>query len=475
MTTIHPKSTRRIILAHQIMEFQAVVLAAGRGSRMTDLTSNATKSLLPIGNKPMVWYPVNTLQRAGFEEAIVVVSKSYQAATQNLLDMCKVKIKLDIVGIPDQDYMGTADTLRYIKDRIKQDVLVISCDLVTEISIHHIANIFRTYDATVTMLLCNASDMPADVPVPGPKSKKRTECDFIGFDEKGSRVLFMTSEADLADKDDDKIKLRKSMLKRHPNINIRSNLTDCHLYLMKKWVIDYLADNENISSIKGELIPHLVKKQFTKRKKADLPHTTESVTSQEVQTDILSYISEPSLSEEIKAMSSWIDHRGDMEECFHGSKIRCYAHIVNGGLCVRTNTVGTYCETNRQIPRFLKAIEKDQVNVHPSAELKGRPQIGSDCLVGERCEIADKVSVKRSIIGSECQISEKVKISSSLILNNVHIAEGCSIQGCIISDDAHIEEKCELKDCIVGSGQHIKANSKFSNESLVADEEMMEI
>lgn len=66
-------------------------------------------------------------------------------------------------------------------------------------------------------------------------------------------------------------------------------------------------------------------------------------------SDILSYIPENHLSSEIQEMSFWIDHRGDMEECFHGDKIRCYAYIVNGGLCVRTNTVGTYCETNKQV------------------------------------------------------------------------------------------------------------------------------
>lgn len=49
------------------MEFQAVVMAAGRGSRMTELTSCIAKPLLPVGNKPMIWYPVNMLEKAGFE------------------------------------------------------------------------------------------------------------------------------------------------------------------------------------------------------------------------------------------------------------------------------------------------------------------------------------------------------------------------------------------------------------------------
>ncbi len=57
------------------MEFQAVVLAAGRGSRMTDLTARTPKALLPVANRPMVWYPVKMLENAGFEgiEAIDIL------------------------------------------------------------------------------------------------------------------------------------------------------------------------------------------------------------------------------------------------------------------------------------------------------------------------------------------------------------------------------------------------------------------
>ena len=53
------------------MEFQAVVMAAGRGSRMSELTSCIAKPLLPVGNKPMIWYPVNMLEKAGFEGYLI--------------------------------------------------------------------------------------------------------------------------------------------------------------------------------------------------------------------------------------------------------------------------------------------------------------------------------------------------------------------------------------------------------------------
>ena len=48
-------------------EFQAVIMAAGSGSRMYPLTENIPKALLPVGNLPMIWYPIRLLEKAGFE------------------------------------------------------------------------------------------------------------------------------------------------------------------------------------------------------------------------------------------------------------------------------------------------------------------------------------------------------------------------------------------------------------------------
>lgn len=50
-----------------IPEFQAVVLAGGKGSRFTDVTQNKAKCLLPVGNLPLLWYPLNMLQKNGFQ------------------------------------------------------------------------------------------------------------------------------------------------------------------------------------------------------------------------------------------------------------------------------------------------------------------------------------------------------------------------------------------------------------------------
>lgn len=59
------------------MNMKGVILAGGLGSRLYPLTHATNKHLLPIYNKPMIFYPIETLVNAGVNEILVVTGGPY--------------------------------------------------------------------------------------------------------------------------------------------------------------------------------------------------------------------------------------------------------------------------------------------------------------------------------------------------------------------------------------------------------------
>lgn len=64
---------------------KGIVLAGGTGSRLFPLTKVTNKHLLPIGNKPMIYYPIEKLTGAGIEEVLIVTGTEHMGDVVNLL------------------------------------------------------------------------------------------------------------------------------------------------------------------------------------------------------------------------------------------------------------------------------------------------------------------------------------------------------------------------------------------------------
>lgn len=67
------------------MDLKGVVLAGGMGTRLMPLTKVTNKHLLPVGRKPMIYYPVEKLIGAGIEEILIVTGLEHMGDVVNLL------------------------------------------------------------------------------------------------------------------------------------------------------------------------------------------------------------------------------------------------------------------------------------------------------------------------------------------------------------------------------------------------------
>ena len=92
---------------------KGIVLAGGMGTRMSPLTKSVNKQLLPVYDKPLLFYPLSILMLAGIKDILIIVNKGQLQQFKKLLPNGKnLGIKITFAeqkypkGLPDAFIIG---------------------------------------------------------------------------------------------------------------------------------------------------------------------------------------------------------------------------------------------------------------------------------------------------------------------------------------------------------------------------------
>jgi len=135
------------------MDLRGIILAGGTGSRLMPLTKVTNKHLLPVGQKPMIYYPIEKLTSIGIEEILIVTGIEHMGDVVSLLGSGKqfgcrftYKVQDEAGGIAQA--LGLAENFAQ-----RKPVVVILGDNVFEANLKDYADRFITQKAGARVLL----------------------------------------------------------------------------------------------------------------------------------------------------------------------------------------------------------------------------------------------------------------------------------------------------------------------------------
>ncbi|KAI9292378.1 hypothetical protein K502DRAFT_343953 [Neoconidiobolus thromboides FSU 785] len=422
--------------------YQAVIFSEDEyKSKISALTRGVPSTLLPIANQPALHYILNWLEKGNIKEVILVLSPSanLQAEAQLTHYLTKVyqgPVKVELY--PVDVSVKSVQALSMLKHKINGNFLVFGTSFICDVPLTNILNEHSKRLPLMTSYFYENSKIESN-------SSEHVHPNIIGIEPNLGLWVYNKKHSS-----EDDLTIKMSLLNKYPRVNFYKNLYNSDLYIFSPWILDFISNNNSLTTICDDLIPLLVKLQSRNNLNA--------------YDDLIKCISsKPPLLDPL--VNQYITSSGKNSEYVAQSedKINCNIITQKTGIHGKLDSIPSYFDLNRQFAKFLSPEER----IPGSVEKETTAQIGPDSVVGTGTKLSERTSIKKSIIGAHCTIGKQVKIANTIIMDHVVIEDNVKLENCIVCSNAVIMEKANLKECEVSAAIKVEKNVAKKGEAII--------
>ena len=377
---------------------KAVVLAGGFGTRLQPLTYTKPKPMLPIGQRPILHYIVESLAKQGFDEIIITTNYLDDAIVDYFGDGSRFGVGIRFSQ--EREPLGTAGGVKNAKRHLDECFAVIQGDNVTAINLMKEARCHKRKRGVATIAV------------------KRFE------------QPWRFGVVELADSK----RVRRFAEKPKPE-ECFSDLVSLGLYVFEPEVLDLIPDHREYDFARN-LFPDLLERKLpiygfeTRAFWVDVGHVDGYVkASRWVLGSMTRHISDRAETHgtDIKG-NVWI---GDDVIIRPGTTINGPA-VIESNITIQNDVYigrGTVLKNGVEVGSHSRL---DEAIVYENTELRSEATLRR-CVVAEECTIGAKVRIDElSIVGSRCRVGDRTRIlRESRIWPNLEIRPESTISGIV--------------------------------------------
>eukprot|EP01133_Synstelium_polycarpum_P012112 gene12112-14168_t len=321
---------------------------------------------------------------------------------------------------------STGDALRsiYTLNYIQSDFILVSGDVVSNMNIANALKIHKAKreadkSTIMTMVFKQAS--------PSHRTRSKQDDIVVGFDRQSQELLcYENTKKNM-------IKLASDLFGKHPSVQIRYDLIDCHIDICSPEVLALFHDNFDFGDLRTDFISDIMSSDILDYK-------------------LSTYVLQGEYAARVKDLRTYNSVSKDIIHRWTFPMVP-----DNNFMCNTTYTMSRQMIYKERKVRFRAC------------------NIGEETVVGKDTEVGDGSDVAHTIIGRNVKIGNNVKIRGAFIWDNVVIEDNAVITECLLCEGATIGAGASVGrgaivsfNVVVGAGTIVEPFTKLTLGGLVA-------